>query len=214
MERARFLIIRHAESSWNACRRWQGQADPPLTARGREQARALARTLADRSLDVLLSSDLARALETARIVGAPHGLVPEADPRLRELDVGRWSGLHREQIEAQDAERLARFRAGDPDARPPGGETRREIRRRVRAALAEIAARHAGRRVAVVTHLGAIRALLPGREPGNADFLEVEAGELAAPEPPPPGPPAARPNGPPAPCGCGRARAGGARASR
>ena len=90
MDQALFLLIRHAESAWNAAGRWQGQADPPLSPLGREQARAVARELAEAKLDVLLASDLCRALETARRVGAPHGLVPTPDPRLRELDVGRW----------------------------------------------------------------------------------------------------------------------------
>ena len=181
MDQALFLLIRHAESAWNAEGRWQGQADPPLSPLGREQARAVARELAEAKLDVLLASDLSRALETARQVGEPHGLVPTPDPRLRELDVGRWSGLRREEIEALDADTLERFAAGDPDARPEGGETRREIRQRVRAAMAEIAASFAGRRVGVVTHLGVIRALLPGTELGNAEWVSVWAQELAVP---------------------------------
>ena len=64
MDGAAFLLIRHAESSWNASGRWQGQADPPLSPAGRRQADALAGVLADASLDALLSSDLGRALET------------------------------------------------------------------------------------------------------------------------------------------------------
>ncbi len=181
MDQALFLLIRHAESAWNAEQRWQGQADPPLSPLGRQQARAVAQELAEAKLDVLLASDLRRALETARQVGEPHGLVPMPDPRLRELDVGRWSGLRREEIEALDADTLERFAAGDPDARPEGGETRREIRQRVRVAMAEIGASFAGRRVGVVTHLGVIRALLPGTELGNAEWVSVWAQDLAAP---------------------------------
>lgn len=176
-----FLLIRHAESTWNAEGRWQGQADPPLSPTGRAQAARLARALAGAQLDLLLSSDLARALETARRVGLPHGLVPTPDARLREIDLGRWSGLRREEIRACDPDGLSRFDAGDPDARPEGGETRRELRLRVRGAMAEIAARCAGRRVGVVTHLGVIRALLPGAEPENAAAIETTAPGLAAP---------------------------------
>lgn len=178
---ARFLLIRHAESEWNAAGRWQGQADPPLSVRGRAQARGLGRRLRDRPIEVLLSSDLTRALQTARAVGALHGLSPRPDPRLRELDIGRWSGLLRREIEARDPGLLRRFSAGDPDARPPGGETRREIRQRVRAAMAEIGAAHPDRTVGVVTHLGVLRALLPGSEVGNACWLEVGQEDLAAP---------------------------------
>ena len=165
------VLIRHAESAWNAAGRWQGHADPPLSPAGREQAETLARELASLRLDAVWSSDLARALDTARIVAAPHGLTPAPDPRLRELDVGRWSGLCREEILRLEPEALARFAAGDPDARPGGGESRRELARRVRAALAEIGAAFAGRRVAVVAHLGVISALRPGTRLDNAGWI-------------------------------------------
>ncbi len=187
MAHTEFLLIRHAESGWNADARWQGHADPPLSSRGKEQAKDLALELADEFLDLLLSSDLARALETAQQIGAVHGLAPEPDARLRELDIGRWEGLRRSEIEALDPETLARFIAGDLDPRPGGGETRREIRRRVRTAMAEIAASFPGQRIAVVTHLGVIRALLPGVEARNAEWLRRRPEELAVPgdgEPP------------------------------
>jgi broad specificity phosphatase PhoE len=179
----RFLLIRHAESVWNASGRWQGQADPPLSERGRRQAEAVAADLAGIRFDVLISSDLARALETARIIGRVAGVEPQPDRRLRELDVGAWAGLGREEIARRAPERLARFESGDPDVRPGGGETRREIRQRVRRAFADLAARHDGRRVAVVTHLGVIRALLQGREFGNAEWCEAAAEDIASPEP-------------------------------
>jgi broad specificity phosphatase PhoE len=179
----RFLLIRHAESVWNASGRWQGQADPPLSERGRRQAEAVAADLARTRFDVLISSDLARALETARIIGRATGVEPHVDRRLRELDVGAWAGLGREEIARVAPERLARFESGDPDARPGGGETRREIRQRVRRTFADLASRHAGRRVAVVTHLGVIRALLRGRDLGNAEWCEVAAAEIAPPDP-------------------------------
>jgi broad specificity phosphatase PhoE len=175
MRPAELVLIRHAESIWNATGHWQGHADPPLSPAGREQAERLARELLGMRFAAVLSSDLARALETARIVAAPHGLSPAPDPRLRELDVGRWSGLRRDEIERLDPAALARFLAGEPDARPGGGESRRELRCRVRAALAEAGAAFAGRRIAVVAHLGVIRALVPGAWPANAAWVECPA---------------------------------------
>lgn len=171
MKATSFLLIRHAESEWNASGRWQGHGDPPLSAHGREQAAALADELAGEAVEVLIASDLARSAQTAAILGARLALVPRLDARLREIDVGRWTGLTHAQIAERDAALLARFEAEDPDARPGGGETRREIRARVRAAAASLAREHAGRRVALVTHLGAIRALVPGAEPANAAWL-------------------------------------------
>jgi probable phosphoglycerate mutase len=178
----RFLLIRHAESEWNADGRWQGQADPGLSAEGRAQAEALAASLVDARLEVLVASDLDRARETAVRVGRATGLVPILDPRFRELDVGSWSGLRREEIAAQDPALLAGFESGDPDVRPGGGETRREIRLRVRDAAAELREIYAGRRIALVTHLGVIRALWPGTEMANAEarWWEPEETEVAA----------------------------------
>ena len=93
-----FLLIRHAESTWNAAGRWQGQADPPLSELGRRQALQLARELAVEPVDCVIASDLARANETAAILAEVWGLGARLDPRLRELDVGAWAGLTREQI--------------------------------------------------------------------------------------------------------------------
>jgi len=157
---ASLLLIRHAESSWNAAGRWQGHGDPPLSDRGREQANALARELARDAIDVLVSSDLRRAAETAAILGQARGLRPERNPRLRELDLGDWQGLTRDQIERADGDVLRRFDAGDLDVRPGGGENLREIERRAFSAVSELVDAHPGRRLAVVTHLGVIRALL------------------------------------------------------
>lgn len=171
---ARFLLIRHAESTWNAEGRWQGQADPPLSERGREQARALAQELADQDIRALVASDLARAAETARILGEVLGLVPRLDARLRELHVGEWSGLSRVDVIARWPETYARLRSGDQDVRPDGGETFRELRARVQEALAELARAHPGERVAVVTHGGAIRSLLPGTRTANAVWVPYE----------------------------------------
>lgn len=175
-----FLLIRHAESTWNAGGRWQGHGDPPLTARGRAQAIALAERLGGEGIHLLIASDLARSVETAAILGARWGLVPRHDARLREIDIGAWTGLTREQIVAREAELLARFEAEDLEARPGGGETRLEIRARVRRAAAELAAAHRGRCLALVTHLGVIRALAPGAELANADWLRLPARALAA----------------------------------
>jgi len=177
---ASLLLIRHAESTWNAAGRWQGHGDPPLSREGRDQALELAGQLAGEGIEVLIASDLTRSAQTAAILGARWGVVPRHDARLREIDIGAWTGLTREQIAERDAELLARFEAERLEARPGGGETRLEIRARVRAAAAELEAAHRGRRVALVTHLGVIRALVPGAETANAGWLRLAARALQA----------------------------------
>ncbi|MBY0401961.1 histidine phosphatase family protein, partial [Myxococcota bacterium] len=97
-------LIRHGETTWNREGRWQGHADPELTVEGLAQARWLAETLAAeqaaRPWTRLYSSDLLRARATAERIADALRLELVLDPRLRELDVGRWSGLTRPQIEA------------------------------------------------------------------------------------------------------------------
>jgi len=157
---ASLLLIRHAESSWNAAGRWQGHGDPPLSDRGRAQADALARELARETIDVLVSSDLRRAAETAAILGQARGLQPQLNPRLRELDLGDWEGLTSDQIERTAGDVLRRLNDGDLDVRPGGGENLRELEQRALLVVTELVDAHPGRRLAIVTHLGVIRALL------------------------------------------------------
>lgn len=173
------ILIRHAQSEWNAAGLWQGHADPPLSAKGRTQADTLAESIrtADEQhwsgVTAVYVSDLLRARETAAAVAGALGLEPVVDASFRELDVGRWSGLTREQIEASDADLLREFDSGDPYVRPGDGETRGELRQRARDRVTLMAHEHPGERVVVVTHLGFIRALLPDAQPENASATRV-----------------------------------------
>jgi probable phosphoglycerate mutase len=171
------LFARHGESTWNARGLWQGQADPPLSPAGRLQARALGERLAREGAEVFVASDLARARDTARIAARVLGLEPSFDPGLRELDVGTWSGLSVAEVEQRFPEALGRLRARDPELRPGGGESWSELRLRVVASLAAIRRLHAHRRVAVVSHLGVLRSIVPEAElaPGGVLALDLEA---------------------------------------
>jgi len=177
----RVLLIRHAESLWNAKGLWQGWGDPELSPRGRGQAETLGRELAQRgvSIDVLVASSLRRALETAERVGS-HLQVPVLpDPRLRELRVGSWEGKTRSDVERLDAEALSHFDSGDPLARAGGGETLAELAARTRPAVAEHLENAGDGCLALVLHLGVLRTLLPGRKDlANAGYVEVERDEL------------------------------------
>jgi broad specificity phosphatase PhoE len=151
------LIARHGESDWNRERRWQGHADRPLTERGREQARILAERLAHVELDAVYSSDLRRARETGQEVANRQGLEVQAIRELREVDVGSWSGLTREEAEVRFPDGFRHWKAGFPGWKD--GETYEAMAERVVGAVHRIAREHDGGRVLVVSHGGPIRAL-------------------------------------------------------
>jgi broad specificity phosphatase PhoE len=148
----RLILVRHGQSTWNAERRIQGVADPSLSAAGRRQCARLRPLLEALSPDVLVTSDLARARETAALL-APGAAAP--DPRWREVDLGAWTGRPIDEMEPAAREALERWRQGEAD--PPDGETWEAVRGRLRAAVDELAQAGA-RRPLVVTHGGAIRA--------------------------------------------------------
>ena len=174
-------LIRHAESTWNAAGRWQGQANPPLSPRGRSQAAKLGDALATQGIEILIASDLARTAQTAALVGRALGLRPRLEAGLRELDAGRWTGLSHDEVARIDAETLAEFRSGDREVRAGSGESRRDVARRARPALRSALSGLSRRRVAVVTHGGVIRSLWPGLSLANAEWRRVDvSGVLAA----------------------------------
>ena len=175
------LCIRHAQSTMNAAGLWQGQANPPLSEEGRGQAYALGERLEGESLSVLVASDLRRARETAEIAGRRLGIATRLEPGLRELDVGDWTGLARDEIARRWPEDFDRFRSGDLDVRAGGGETRRELRERVLAALRSLQQIYRDGRIGVVTHLGVIRTLSPGIQITNAEWFRLDMTTLAGP---------------------------------
>jgi len=150
-------LARHGESDWNVERRWQGHADRPLTARGREQAELLAGRLADVKLDAVYASDLRRAWETAQAVAATRGLEVVRLPELREVDVGSWSGCTRDECAERFPEAFARWQQGGSGW--DDGESYEEMGERIVEAIRTIAAEHPDGAVLVVSHGGPIRAV-------------------------------------------------------
>lgn len=161
MAKTIFYLIRHGETDWNLNGRWQGHADVPLNELGRAQAQRLAQRIRNHGprFDVIISSDLQRAWETACVLGDVAGLQPYPLPALREIDVGSWSGLTGAEVHATDGDTYARIQSGEDVARG-GGERFLDLYARVVAAVERLAEVHAGQRVALVTHGGAVRAVL------------------------------------------------------
>jgi len=184
-ESSRILVIRHRQSTWNAERRWTGQFDPPLSARGMAQASEIAPVLATLQFATVASSDLRRALQTAAIIAA-H--LPDAsllvDPRLREHSVPQWSGLTRAEIEVRwPLAAHAAWKNGER-ANLPGAEPWVDVEQRVTEALYELLDR--GSQTLVVAHSGVLGVLrtavgaveLPNRSKGI--WVQQRGGRLHA----------------------------------
>lgn len=163
------LLARHGETDDNRSPlRVQGSRDTPLNATGRAQAAELAERLRLERPERLYSSALARARETAEIVGAAVGLEPVLDERLAEGHRGVWEGRLFEEIQRDDPEAFAAWRRAGEDFRFPSGESLREHSDRVAAALADISGSGPDP-AAVVCHGGSIRVALCARDPRGLD---------------------------------------------
>lgn len=149
------LLLRHGESTWNAVRRWQGQADPPLTDRGEDQARVAVDSLAVLGpFDVVVTSTLVRASRTGDLIADGLQVVDVRRERaLAERSAGPWEGLTRVEIDERWPGYL------DEHRRPDGYELDPSVVSRSAAALVELAAEFRGRTALVVSHGGVINAL-------------------------------------------------------
>jgi probable phosphoglycerate mutase len=150
------LLIRHGETAWNAEHRIQGHLDIPLSAAGIRQAASLGERLAAEAITAVYSSELARAWLTAVPFAARLGLDINPDSRLRERSFGVFEGLTADEIAARHPEGFRRWRMRDPAWAMDEGESGQQLIDRVLSALDDIASRHHGETVAVVTHGGVL----------------------------------------------------------
>ena len=174
-------LMRHGETLWNSENRLQGQMDSPLTARGQDQVRAVARLLREEIGDptrfAVISSPLGRARHSAELACGELGLPPEAireDARLKEVAFGRWEGLTFDEIAARDPERWRQRQRDRWGFVVPGGESYAQLSRRAGAWFAE---QDAEARLIVVCH-GGVRRVLRG---AYARLPEAEIPDLPEP---------------------------------
>lgn len=156
----RLLLIRHGRSTWNAAKRIQGCADPPLDEVGREQARRLAQRLREYPPVALYTSPLQRAQETAEIIGQALGVPVVPDERLKEYDVGDITGLTWEQVVEQHPHVARRWTEASESLEIPGEEGDASFQARVADAFGEIIAQHTDGPIGVVAHGGTLGAYL------------------------------------------------------
>lgn len=150
------VLVRHGRTSFNATGRLQGRVDNPLDEVGERQAASLATALAPllRPDSVIVSSPLMRARRTAEIVASVAGLGVTVDERWIELDYGALDGVAQRDVPAV----VWNAWRSDPSFAPEGGESLRDVRRRVESALAELIDTTSDRDVVVVSHVSPIKA--------------------------------------------------------
>jgi probable phosphoglycerate mutase len=149
--------IRHGETTFNAEGRIQGQHDTQLSPLGKMQSEAIARALADSAIEVVYSSPLARAYETARPLAAARHVELKTDDRLKELNAGIFQLLLPSEMTEKYPTETARWKSHDPDFQIPGGESRRQLMERGGRALEDIL-RSKHDVAAVVAHGGVLTA--------------------------------------------------------
>ncbi|MHB1037888.1 MAG: histidine phosphatase family protein [Pirellulales bacterium] len=152
-------FVRHGESLFNAEGRIQGQTDVALSPFGQRQSAAVAKAISRLPIEAIYSSPLRRALQTAQPVAESLGLEIRTDDRLMEINAGVFQGLRWDEIERTYPAEAARWKDHDPDFRIPGGESRRDLMLRGRAAF-EAIRRASHRQVVVVAHGGVLTAAL------------------------------------------------------
>lgn len=153
--RTTIYLIRHAATEANLADppRLQGRKhNPPLAPLGIHQAIATRDLLAIRSIDACYCSPLARAVQTAKIIAGPHGLMPIADERLSEADVGKWEGMDWKQIRYLDAQNFQQFMDNPGEVSYPGGENFMQVALRATFAINDIIERHPGQTILIVSH--------------------------------------------------------------
>jgi len=159
MESTQLLVVRHGETTWNIQGRLQGHLDSDLTETGIAQAHALGERLREESFSALYSSDLGRAYRTAEIVAEKTGHEILPDPSLRERHLGIFQRLTWKEVERAYPEELAAYRTRGPDYVIPEGESVRGYTHRGVVGLEQIARRHPGETVLIVTHGGVLSGL-------------------------------------------------------
>lgn len=151
-----FVFIRHGETDWNRQQRFQGHSDVPLNEVGLAQAARLGARMAAEPADLLVSSDLQRARQTAQPLAEAWRQAPTLERGLREQHFGALEGLDVPTIKARHAELWLQWLEHRADFALPGGESLRQFHARVLDAVRVLAERHPGRTLVVVTHGGVL----------------------------------------------------------
>lgn len=161
-EKTYIYVIRHGECAGNKEGRIRGRTDFPLNENGLLQAQALAAAMKTKGLDMVFTSSLLRARQTAEIVASAAGVPCEARDGFINICMGPWENRRKAELAVEYPAEWRTWMAEPEELRLPGAETLDDVRVRATSELFRIVEEYRGKRVAVVTHRGVLKPLLAG----------------------------------------------------
>lgn len=144
----RLILVRHGQTEANILRRLQGQSDGPMNEVGRREVERLGLALKDTKIDVIISSDLVRARDTATAIAKYHNLPVNPTPLVREWNGGEWDGRPAEEF----LEIVKNLTTPLEELRLPGGETLKEVQARASAFVKDVTEKYPGKSVVLCSH--------------------------------------------------------------
>ena len=155
-----FYIARHGQTNWNILGKTQGHGNSDLTDKGKEQAQQLASALKEYPIDLIFTSDLGRAIETAQIIGKEIDVKVEETNALREMGFGAWEGLLIDEIKKDYSSAYDTWRNEPHLVDIPGGETLHIIKERVDNFIKELNDKYDNKHILLVSHTITVRVML------------------------------------------------------
>ncbi|MBC8403269.1 MAG: histidine phosphatase family protein [Candidatus Marinimicrobia bacterium] len=170
------VLIRHGETDWNQIGRYQGQADPSMNEAGFTQARNLVTQISHIKLNILYSSPLKRALQTAQIVAQELNLPLQTDSRLKEINQGVWQTQLHSEIQAEFPDQFRQWESHPWTITPPGGESLPAVRKRIDDFVDEVIQINKGQVIGLVTHripIAIVKIRFQGLDPDIVRTIEI-----------------------------------------
>ncbi len=158
----RLILVRHGQTEWNATGRFQGQTNVALSEAGRQQAKCLADNYPAPDLDMIYTSDLDRAKETAECVGTKLGVPVIKEEKFRELSFGEWEGLTYKEISTRWPEEANHLFTAPDQLKIPGGESFRKLQERALRKIKELTAKHDNKTIGIFAHGAINKTILAG----------------------------------------------------
>ena len=159
-ERTRLFLVRHGELTTSSEWRYVGHMDVDMTANGVEQIKRVGLHLIKQNIDIILSSDLKRSARSAEIIGGLTGIEPEQDKNFREINIGRWEGLTKDEIMEKFRAEFKEREQNLSEFRVENGESYVDLERRVIPALKACIEKYRGKNLLLVAHGGVNRVIL------------------------------------------------------